>query len=322
MTARLSDMLTNYLQDDDLAPGVKVGMIELTPAIAADFLARVPKRQRKKTERTIKKYVADLKAGAWPFLADVIRFNYDDELIDGQHRCQAVLDSGISIQTLVVFGLEPEAIVPMDSGLTRTFQTLLEMEEHVENAGVVAALTLRVWHWTHGNYGEKGIARVISPQYLGVTPSVEQLWVVYRGMKDELVECSKHGASLSRYFRRSAGPAVFAFSWMLLRKLDLDEGEAFFWALKNNQGGVGPEMPLNQLNRKLTQMPIGDKKPRPWVFQHLIFQTWNRKHDGVTTGLRKPPFPAFNTVAIPADPNKEVREPGWEPIPNAFGVAL
>lgn len=318
MAARLSDMLTDFLQDDKVAPGVKIGLINLTPEIALDFQKRLPKRQRKRSDRVTEKYNIDMLAKQWPFLADVIRFNKDDEMIDGQHRVQSVIDTGATIPTLVAFNLEPDAIVPMDSGRGRTFTNYLEMEEHVENVSHVAAMTRRTAQWMVGNYGQENIARVANPEFLGVSMSNGQLVTVYKPMKHQLILATKEGLAFSRYFRKSAGPAIFGFSWMIFGAIDIDAREKFFYELKNGAAINGPEQPMNQLRNFLQKQWLGQKKPTAWEWQHYFFQTWNRVIEGSTTGLRRPSFPAWNTVGKPLDPHAALREPGWEPIPNVF----
>jgi hypothetical protein len=318
--ATLSDMLgDDYLQDDSLAPGVKIGLILLTPAVAADFAKRVPKRQRKKSKRLIDKYSTDVLAQRWPFIGDAIRFNSNDEMIDGQHRNDVVLETGVSIPTLVVFGLDNDAIVPMDTGKGRRFEELLTMEEHIENAAQVGGLTRRVTHWMLGNYGQESVARVINPQWLNTTPTNEQLWTVYRANKDELIECARHGTSYSRFFKKSAGPAVFAFTWMILGRINVDARESLFHELKNGSGTNPPTPAVNYLRSKLIEKYTRSSKPKPWEWQHYFFQTWNRKMQGESTALRRPSFPAYNTVAKPFDPHAEQRAPGWEPLPSIFG---
>jgi hypothetical protein len=318
--ASLSDMLGDkFLQDDELVPGVKVGLILLTPEIAADFSKRIPRRQRNQSRRLIDKYTTDMLAKKWPFIGDAIRFNSDDELIDGQHRVEGVVETGVSIPTIVVFGLDNDAIVPMDSGKGRRFEDLLTMEEHIENAASVGSLTRRVTHWMLGNYGQENIARVINPEWLNTTPTNEQLWTVYRANKDELIECTRHGLSYSRFFKKSAGPAIFAFSWMLFGKIDVDARESFFHELKEGSGTNTPTPAIGSLRRKLNEKYTRTTKPKPWEWQHFIFQTWNRKLQGETTELRRPSYPAYNTVAKPFDPHADTRGPGWEPLPSVFG---
>jgi hypothetical protein len=323
MSTQLSDMLLkgNVLQNDALAPGVKIGLINLTPELAKDFQARIPKRQRKLSAKLTERYITDLLASQWPFTADVIKFNTGGEMIDGQHRCAAVLETGMSFPTLVAFNLDPESIIPMDTGKPRRFEDLLNMEEHIENAGYVGTLTRRVLHWQRGNYGQENVARVIDPHFLGVTPSTEQLWTVYRAMKDELIESTRRGLSTSRYFRKSAGPAVFAFSWMLFGRIDLDLRESFFHQLVNGPTHTGPEQPIAQLRRQLVKRWDGERKPNAWQWQHYIFQTWNRIIQGETTSLRRPTAPVWNQVAQPIDPHAEVRGPGWTPLPNIVDLA-
>lgn len=318
MSTPLSMMLKNYLEDNALVPGVKIGFILLTPEIAADFQKRVPRRQRKRSKRLAAKYATDMIARKWRFIGDTICFNINDELIDGQHRVESVIQTGVSIPVVVVFGLDTEAIVPKDTGKSRRFEELLGMEEHIDNAAFVGSVTRRTCHWMLENYGQENVARVINPHWLNTSPTNEQLWTVYRALKDELVDSTKHGLSLSRFFNRSAGPSIFGFTWLLLGRIDLDMRESFFHELKNGSGQFPARPAIGYLNRKLTQNWTGEKRPKPWEWQHYIFQAWNRVALGETKELRRPSYPAYNMVALPFDPHSDRRGPGWQPLPNVF----
>jgi hypothetical protein len=316
----LSDMLgDDFLQNDDLVPGVKIGLIMLTPELAVEFEKRIPRRQRRKSPRLVAKYSTDAVANKWPFIGDALRFNTENQLIDGQHRCEVVKQTGVSIPTIIVFGLDNDAIVPMDSGKSRRFEDLLDMEEHIENATQVAGLTRRVTHWMLGNYGTPNVARVLNPQWLNASPTNEQLWTVYRALKDELIESTRQGMSYSRFFKKSAGPLVFSFTWLLLTRIDLDAREKFFHELKDGPGKQPACPAISQLTRKLNEKYAKGSAPTPWEWQHYLFQAWNRMIQGDTKELRRPSFPAHNTVAKPVDPHTDRREPGWEPLPSIFG---
>jgi len=315
MAAQLSDMLKNFLQDDELAPGVKVGMLLLTPAIAKDFLARTPQRQRSRSKKTVERYLGDQLSGKWRFLADVIRFNEQDEMIDGQHRCQSVLDSGIAQPTLVAFGLERNAIIAMDSGRPRKFNDQLRMED-VENHASVGALTKMALHWMRGNYADESVARVHNPQFLHVSLSTGTLWDTYEAMSHELIQSARHGLSTSRHFRRSAPAAVFSFCWLLFGRIDLDARERFFNELVEGPSQLGPEYSIAQLRSALTKVRTSKDRLVRWQWLHYFIATWNKMLRNETSGLRLPSEPKWNHLAMPFDPNEMQRGEGWEPLPN------
>jgi hypothetical protein len=65
-------------------------------------------RQRPLNLHTVKKYATDMKAGNWALTGQGISFDNAGNLLDGQHRIAAVASSGVSLQMLVMWDLEPE----------------------------------------------------------------------------------------------------------------------------------------------------------------------------------------------------------------------
>lgn len=95
-----------------------VGLI--TPAAAAALLAgpRAPNRSVRRV--TADRYTRMLLADKWHLTHQGLAFDTQDRLLDGQHRLSAVVASGVSMQTLVVTGVEQEAFHAMDVGARRT----------------------------------------------------------------------------------------------------------------------------------------------------------------------------------------------------------
>lgn len=109
---------------------VKARMMTITPAIAEKMLGRnLP--NRKVRSNTVKQYAADMKAGAWAFNGEAIKIAHTGQILDGQHRLIAVMESDCEIETLVITGLEPEAQETMDLGRARSLGDVLKIRgEH------------------------------------------------------------------------------------------------------------------------------------------------------------------------------------------------
>jgi hypothetical protein len=76
----------------------------LTPEIA-EFLIGRNTSNRQVNKPTLERYVRDIKAG-WKHNGDTIKISIDVILLDGQHRCLAVIETGISIEAAISYGLE------------------------------------------------------------------------------------------------------------------------------------------------------------------------------------------------------------------------
>lgn len=89
--------------------GLTVEVEEITPAKASEYLSNNA-HHRKVKQKKIDAYVKDLKEGVWKLNGKTITFDANGRLLGGQHRLHAVVQSGASLTTLVVRGLDPEIL--------------------------------------------------------------------------------------------------------------------------------------------------------------------------------------------------------------------
>lgn len=101
--------------DDSLVAEV----VSISPAIAAAWL------EANKSNRPVRrKHVAfladEIRRGNWKVNGQSIIIAENEDILDGQHRLMAVIESGKSIETLVIYGVEREAFSTIDTGAVRT----------------------------------------------------------------------------------------------------------------------------------------------------------------------------------------------------------
>lgn len=303
---------------DPRAPGIELFYELLTPELAEHYLQKLPKEQRKQSPRSIDRYSNDMRAELWLFIADVIRFNADEELIDGQHRCQGVIESGIAQLTLVVVGLERGTIAVFDTGRPRTFTDMLTMKG-VPNAAAVSAVTKRVFDWRRGNYAVTNIGRVVNAVNIGVPASPGMLWDTYSLLSAPIQHAAKRGLALSKHFaRKSAAPGVLSFVYLLFGEYDVERREVFFHELEYGPSQNGPEYPMFTLRERLKKpVPTGQSGLADWVWVHFFFTTWNAMVNARSLGaggLKTPSRAAFSHVAQPIDPHADTRPANWQPL--------
>lgn len=75
---------------------------------------------RPRSETLRDRYAAAMSEGEWIDCGDSIRFNCDGTLIDGQHRLEAIIKSGVTIPMLVIRGLPKDTFKQIDAGKIRT----------------------------------------------------------------------------------------------------------------------------------------------------------------------------------------------------------
>lgn len=94
--------------------------MKITPAVAKMILEQRNIQNRKIDRRRVAKYVSDMLKGEWHIHGNGIQFNRSGQLIDGQHRLQAIIESGLSIDFMVTFGVHESAVVAIDEGRPRS----------------------------------------------------------------------------------------------------------------------------------------------------------------------------------------------------------
>jgi hypothetical protein len=119
--------------------------VDLTPTLARVMLGRNPSN-RTISEAIVSNYVRDMSSGAWKFNGEPIIVAKDGSLNDGQHRCMAVILSGVPMQAILVIGVERETRTTLDQGRMRTVGDYLSMVGNVDANNLAVAGRL-VWQW-------------------------------------------------------------------------------------------------------------------------------------------------------------------------------
>lgn len=120
-------------------------VVEITPELAKEWLTK-NLRNRKMRKYKVDNYAAAMKAGEWRGTRDPIEFAEDGELLNGQHRLQAVVDSGVTILNPVRFNVPRSELPIMDTGLSRQASDVLSLDGH-KNATQLAAAAKAYYLW-------------------------------------------------------------------------------------------------------------------------------------------------------------------------------
>ena len=102
----------------DIGRGLQVSIQNVTPEMAQNFL-EVKAKNRNVNKVRLDEYVKAMEQGTWRLSPQAIAFNSDGQLIDGQHRCKAVLQYGEKIPFVIIEGFEPEVMANLDQGRAR-----------------------------------------------------------------------------------------------------------------------------------------------------------------------------------------------------------
>ena len=117
-------------------------IVLITPEIAKSWLKRNDKN-RSFSRGSARALSSEMTRGFWKANGESIVFDRGGVLIDGQHRLQAVLNSGHEYLCAIITGIESEVRPTVDTGKKRSAGNNLQMAEEI-NASVLGA-TLMLW---------------------------------------------------------------------------------------------------------------------------------------------------------------------------------
>lgn len=182
-----------------------VEVCTITPEIARQWLD-VNHKNRPLRDRGADAYGRDVKSGNWVVTGDTIKFDWFGCLFDGQHRLTAVVNSGHSITSLVVWGVDPEARKYTDTGMARQYRDVLRMEE-TPHWDILAPFIRRVVLWDPPINERTNFSRS------KVTPAEHEEALV---LHPELHHCAEFAAQVPLNGIRLSRSLVAFVYWVLL----------------------------------------------------------------------------------------------------------
>lgn len=128
--------------------------MELTPEMAKEWLKK-NKLNRPLNRRNVAFLIHEIKNDRWQYNGESIQFDKNGNLINGQHRCEAVVGSQKSIITNVTIGLDNEVFHTIDTGKTRSAQDVLAIAG-IKNYSTAAAAARFIIDFQRGRYTRLG----------------------------------------------------------------------------------------------------------------------------------------------------------------------
>ena len=117
----------------------KIEICMITPEVARDWMGKNI-GNRPMYPSNVKKLVTAIKNNKWKMTGDPIRFSDSGKLIDGQHRLQAIIDTGMTVSCIVMHDLGDDIFDVIDSGKPRGKVDVLSIEYGlpIETSGILS----------------------------------------------------------------------------------------------------------------------------------------------------------------------------------------
>ncbi len=131
-------------------------LVEVTPELATEWLSTMGANRRLNATH-VDRLADDIRRGDWRQTFDPVRFNRKGELIDGQHRLTAVVQSGRSISVYVARNLDPRAMAVIDTNKPRSVADAMQING-VANARKLAAAAKSLYYYDLDKLASSGPA--------------------------------------------------------------------------------------------------------------------------------------------------------------------
>lgn len=125
-------------------------IMTIGPAEATRLLEN-NKDNRSISDKVVQQYAREMAAGNWRETGNPINIGVSGNLLNGQHRLWAIIESGVTLRFHVIYETDEEAFATFDTGRTRDLTALIGMRhaEHPDKACVGGAARLvRMWEET------------------------------------------------------------------------------------------------------------------------------------------------------------------------------
>lgn len=201
-----------------MANQIRRKTIELTPELAAHYLNNLFDKQRKLNANYASQLGRDMMEGRWNKDArafDPLMVSRDGKLMNGQHRCKAVLETGKTIVVDILYDVPEEMFKYLDGSKSRTLQQFV----NAKNPTAVAAVA------KYANAIERG-AHIVSAvhgyvenrhHHTVVAGRLELLEYIDNHV-EHLERCTKQAERIYKCFGNAGSKAMFADAiWTISR---------------------------------------------------------------------------------------------------------
>ncbi len=272
---QLAKTVTNFCIETDL----KSGVIELTPKLAKYFLTNNAPFQRKINKRKVDHYKREIQNNNWQLNGDNISFDKDGNMINGQHRCEAVVLADKSIYTVVILGLDSESFKTMDQGFNRSNGSLFNMQ------GVKYASNLPTMLKIIYDNKKTGMINSKAP-----TPSFSEIEKLYNTDKDNFDKACSLSNVIVKSYKNTGFSATtflpFAYKAILKNEEDLKE---FYYAIVHQNWTKLDGCPIKACYQRMEKHIKKGCEVNSTTKYNILASAWNhyRKGARLTVGMNK-----------------------------------
>lgn len=246
------------------AKKIETELMTVTPALCTGWL-EANENNRPLHQHIINQYARDMVKKEWDLNGESLKFDTKSNILDGQHRMWACIESDSSFRTLVTTGLPRKSFDTLDTGLNRKASDILGINGEV-SVNLLAS-TLRHIGYYYGNSmlgGNRFTNRDIEG-LLDQHPDVREY--VKRGNTNHVKWC--------------AG-SVIATCWYLASRKNKGIADAFFESLSTGTNLTAGSPVLILRNKFIDVQASAAQKLTSIEKIEMIINAWNLHRKGKT----------------------------------------
>lgn len=264
-------------------PEITVTFEEVTPETAGKWLEVNPGNRNIK-ESKVDAFARDIREGFFQTTHQGVAFNDKGELIDGQHRLEAIIRANTPVVMQVTRGLKDEVKPTIDTGTKRTVADTLRIEGF-ENRNIMGSIARMVMLY-EAETPMSGYSRAAT---------VSEVVDFIRQHEDRMIEASKLAVRLRPAI--PAQPTVIGSAFDIFSQIDHEAAGVFFNEIANMQTG-GEGDPRVALFRRLNSMKTDRERLSNPLVLSMFIRAWNAWRTGQT----------LTKIAVDRVRNKKVLE--------------
>lgn len=245
-------------------------IVSMTPVLAQLLLDHNP-INRPISESNSASLRNDIAGKRFLFNGESLVVSDTGNLLDGQHRCDTVIGTGIAIQTVIVFGVKEEARYTIDIGKPKTVPNFLSMDGHKDTNNLAAAVGYVL---QYRKYQKLYTGSVLRPTKTEILDAFEQLRD--KGIEKSILRVAN--ASKSRLGSRS----ILAFCHFMFKgRAGVDDADGFIDKILSGEG-LRKGDPILACRNRLIAMergaPAHDRA-------EIVIKSWNahRRNETLTS---------------------------------------
>lgn len=258
---------------------MRIEQVSLTPDLAKVWLAQ--NRVNRTLRTTWVEYLAgEMRRGNWQVNGDTFVFDKEGELVDGQHRAQAVIDAEYSYQATVVYDVSPDARLTIDDPRLRRFSDDLTMNGQANTVQQEALLRkINTWNGSHG---------FASKQDRVSRTALAELYPLYAKDIRKAIE------EAHRFWRAPASQSILQFMIWLLHQYGPEDMVEKYFSILAIGSQDSKDATLVRLRNRLQalkdepQTRGANKSPLTATMIYFMIRGWNSWVSGSVTQFSLP----------------------------------